>query len=313
MTLAWILFNLFVLLMLALDLGVFHRKSHEVTIREALIWSGVWIALALLFNAGLWLVLGATPALEFLTGYVVEKSLSVDNIFVFLIIFSAFQVPKIHQHRVLIWGIIGALIMRAILIFAGISLIERFHFVIYLFAVFLAATGLKIIAGSEQRPDPERSWVYRLGRRFLSIRGTVDKGQFFLRQNGRWYATPLFLVLLMIETTDLVFAVDSIPAVLAITQDPFIVYTANVFAILGLRSLYFALQGVVDRLIYLKPALGVVLIFVGIKMGISHWLPIPAWFSLGVIGLILSVGTVASLLKTGFWASRTPGRMSQQS
>jgi len=294
--LAWGVFNIFVLAMLAIDLGVFHRKSHEVKIKEALVWSAIWISLALLFNLGLYYFEGSKVALEFLTGYLIEKSLSVDNIFVFILVFSYFAVPAKYQHKVLFWGIIGALVMRAILIVVGAALLAKFHWIIYIFGGFLIFTGLKMLFAGENKMNPENSWIVRLLKKFVPVSSTYDGDHFFFRKNGVLWATPLFVVLLVVEATDLVFAVDSIPAIFAVTTDPFIVYTSNVFAILGLRSLYFALAGMVDKFRYLKVGLSFVLMFVGIKMSIVGFYKIPIVLSLLVIVGILTVSVLASLL-----------------
>jgi tellurite resistance protein TerC len=292
---AWVGFALFVLAMLALDLGVFHRESHEVKIREALIWSGVWIALALLFNLGLYYLRGPEQALEFLTGYLIEKSLSVDNIFVFLLIFTYFRVPPRYQHRVLFWGVLGALLMRAILIALGITLIHRFHWVIYVFGAFLILTGVKMGLGKDKEIRPERNPALRLFRRFAPVTDEYRDGKFFVKQDGRYFATPLLITLVVVETTDLVFAVDSIPAILAITPDPFIIYTSNVFAILGLRSLYFALAGMMRSFRYLHYGLSAILVFVGAKMLLADFYKIPVGVALGVIACILAISVIASL------------------
>jgi TerC family integral membrane protein len=292
---AWIGFGLFVSAMLALDLGVFHRKSHEVRIKEAMIWSGVWIALAFLFNLSLYYWRGPEPALEFLTGYLIEKSLSVDNIFVFLLIFTYFRVPPQYQHRVLFWGVLGALIMRAILIALGLSLIQRFHWVIYIFGVFLILTGVKMALNKDKEIRPERNPALRLFRRFAPVTDDYQAGKFFVKQGGRRLATPLLIALLVVETTDLVFAVDSIPAILAITPDPFIIYTSNVFAILGLRSLYFALAGVMKSFHFLHYGLSAILVFVGAKMLMSDVYKIPVGVALGVVAGILIISVIASL------------------
>ena len=262
----WMLFNVFVLLMLALDLGVFHRKTHEVSLKEALIWTFIWVSLALIFNAIIFYWRGRQQALEFFTGYLVEKALSVDNIFVFIMIFTYFQIPSKYQHKVLFWGILGALLMRVIFIFAGVALIEKFHFTIYLFGALLIYTGYKMFYHNNAKIDPEKNPVIRFFKKLMPVTPLLQEDNFFVKLDGKLYATPLFLVLILIETTDLIFAVDSIPAILAITQDQFIVYTSNVFAILGLRSLYFALAGVVHRFWLLSYGLAVVLIFVGVKM-----------------------------------------------
>ncbi len=293
----WIGFNLFVLAMLALDLGVFHRKAHEVSLREATAWSVVWIALALAFNAGVWHWFGAQKGTEFLTGYLIEKSLSVDNIFVFALVFSYFAVPPKYQHRVLFWGILGALVMRAIFIGAGAALLARFHWIVYLFGGFLVLTGLKMAFAPAKGLEPEKNPVIRLVRRLMPVSAEYHGQSFFFRQGGKLVATPLFLVLALVETTDLIFAVDSIPAIFAVTTDPFIVYTSNVFAILGLRSLYFLLAGVMHKFHYLKMGLAAVLVFVGVKMTIVDLYKVPAAVSLGVIATLLAIAVVASLLR----------------
>lgn len=292
----WIYFNVFVLLMLALDLGVFNRKAHEVTIKEAVIWTGVWITLAMCFNALIYYWQGQAKALEFFTGYVIEKSLSVDNIFVFVLIFSYFKIPSIHQHKILFWGIIGALIMRAAFIFAGVAMLEKFHWTIYLFGAILIYTGYKMLVQKEKTIEPEKNPVIKLFRRIMPVTHELHDGNFFVKQNGKRFATPLFLVLLLVETTDLIFAVDSIPAILAITQDQFIVYTSNVFAILGLRSLYFALAGMIDKFRYLSTGLAMILIFVGIKMMIVDFYKLPILIALLVIVVILITSIIASLM-----------------
>ena len=293
----WAGFNLFILAMLALDLGVFHRKAHEVSLKEATAWSVVWISLALIFNAGLWFFRGSEPAIEFFTGYLIEKSLSVDNIFVFALIFSYFAVPAAWQHRVLFWGILGALIMRAAFIFAGAALLAKFHWIIYIFGAFLIFTGIKMAIFRNAEMDPGKNPVLKLVRRLIPVTSEYRGDHFFTREAGRWMATPLFLVLILLETTDLIFAVDSIPAIFAVTDDPFIVYTSNVFAILGLRSLYFLLAGVMGKFSYLKLGLSGVLVFVGVKMVLVEVYKIPSPVSLGVIATILTVSIVASLRK----------------
>jgi tellurite resistance protein TerC len=303
----WIAFNGFVLAMLALDLGVFHRTSHEVKLREALAWSAVWVALALAFNALIWSRYGQQRALEFLTGYLIEKSLSVDNIFVFVLIFTYFQVPARYQHKVLFWGILGALLMRAAFIAAGVTLIQRFHWIIYVFGAFLVVTGIRMAVQQDKEIHPERNPVLRLAKRLMPVTTSYDGDRFFTMQGGRRAATPLFVALLLVETTDLIFAVDSIPAILAITQDPFIVYTSNVFAILGLRSLYFALAGVVRMFHYLSIGLAGVLVFVGGKMLLVDVVKVPTALSLGVIAAILAVSVVASVLRPRPPAGRAAG------
>jgi tellurite resistance protein TerC len=293
----WIGFNLFVLLMLALDLGVFHRKAHVVTFKESMGWTVVWVSLAMLFNLGIGHYMGDAKALEFFTGYVIEKSLSVDNVFVFALLFSYFAVPAQYQHKVLFWGILGALIMRAVMIALGAKLITEFAWIIYVFGVFLIATGIKMIVKRETEIHPENNPLVKLFKRFMPVTPEFQGEKFFIRKEGILMATPLFVVLLLVEFTDLIFAVDSIPAIFAVTKDPFIVYTSNVFAILGLRSLYFALAGVMDKFHYLKVGLGVVLSFVGVKMLLGHteW-KIDTHLSLGVIVMVLTASVVASLI-----------------
>ena len=290
-------FNVFVLAMLALDLGVFHRKSHVVSTREAIAWTIAWITLAMLFNLGIWHYAGAEKALEFTAGYLIEYSLSVDNIFVFALLFSYFAVPAQYQHRVLFWGILGALIMRAIMIAAGSVLIAKFAWIIYVFGAFLVLTGLKMIFKKEEEIHPERNPVVKWFKRLMPVTSDYRGDKFFIREKGVVMATPLFIVLLMVEISDVIFAVDSIPAIFAVTTDPFIVYTSNVFAILGLRSLYFALAGVLDKFHYLKVGLGVVLTFVGVKMFLGHTpYKIDTLTSLGVIIGVLASAVVASLV-----------------
>ncbi len=294
----WVGFNLFILAMLALDLGVFHRKSHEVSIREATVWSCVWVTMALLFNAGIWWFRGSEPALQFLTGYLIEKSLSVDNIFVMALIFGYFAVRPVYQHRVLFWGILGALVMRAAFILAGTALIESFHWIIYVFGAFLILTGVKMAVTRDSEIHPEHNPVLKLVRRLVPVTSGYREGHFFVREGGRRMATPLFLVLVLVETTDLVFAVDSIPAIFAVTLDPFLVYTSNVFAILGLRSLYFVLAGVIQKFVYLKLGLSGVLVFVGTKMTLADLYKIPSSVSLLVIAFLLAAAVAASLWKS---------------
>ena len=290
----WILFNVFVLMMLALDLGVFHRKSHEISTKEALTWTIVWITLALIFNVILYFWKGQQQALEFFTGYLIEKALSVDNIFVFIMIFSYFQVPAKYQHKVLFWGILGALVMRVIFIFAGVALIEKFHFTIYIFGAILIYTGYKMFNHNQAKIDPEKNPVVRFFRKIMPVTPQMHDDKFFVRINGKRFATPLFLVLILIETTDLIFAVDSIPAILAITQDQFIVYTSNVFAILGLRSLYFALAGIVHRFWLLTYGLAIVLLFVGTKMLLIDVYKIPIAWSLLFIAITITGSVILS-------------------
>ncbi len=293
----WISFNLFILLMLALDLGVFQRKTHAVSVKEALIWSAVWILLALSFNVFVYYDLGKQKALEFLTGYILEKSLSVDNIFVFVLLFGYFKVPEVYQHKVLFWGVLGALILRAGLIAIGAIMIAKFHWVIYLFGAFLVFTGFRMAKHSEDDIHPEDNFLIRLFRKFFPVTNEYHGEKFFIRIDGKKVATPLFIVLLAIEFTDLVFAFDSIPAIFAVTKDPFIVYTSNIFAILGLRSLYFALAGVIHRFHYLKIGLAMILIFIGSKMLMSDLYKVPVSYSLAVIGIILTASVITSLVK----------------
>ncbi len=295
-TLMWILFNIFVLGMLALDLGVFHRKAHEVKFKEAVIWSVVWIALALLFNLLVYFWHGTQSALEFLTGYLVEKSLSVDNIFVFLMIFTYFGVRPMYQHKVLFWGILGAIITRAIFIFAGITLIKIFHPIIYIFGAFLIFTGIKMAIQEDREIHPEKNPVIKLFGKFFKITPDYVDGKFFVRQGKSLIATPLFVVLLVVESTDVMFAVDSIPAIIAITRDPFIVYTSNIFAILGLRALYFAIAGFVTLFRYFKYGLSIVLLFIGVKMLISDFYKIPTVIALVVVFSIIAISILASVL-----------------
>ena len=303
----WIGFNVFVLAMLALDLGVFHRKAHAVSGKEALTWSLVWISLALVFNAVIYFYwdrmmpdstyTNRDAALAFFTGYLIEKSLSVDNIFVFILIFSFFGVPAAYQHRVLFWGILGALIMRGTLIAVGAALLHEFHWIIYIFGAFLIFTGIRMAWNHEENVEPDKNPVVKFFTRFMPVTETFEKDQFFVRRAGKLMATPLFLILLVVESTDLIFAVDSIPAIFAVTQDPFIVYTSNVFAILGLRALYFLLANVMNQFQYLKFGLSAVLIFIGVKMVIVDFYKIPITVSLGVVASILTLSILASLWK----------------
>ncbi|MEQ1854873.1 MAG: TerC family protein [Longimicrobiales bacterium] len=291
----WLGFIAFVLVMLALDLGVFHRKAHEVSMREAAAWSVAWVTLAMVFNAGVLWLWGRDAALEFLTGYLIEKSLSIDNIFVFVMIFSYFSVPAIYQHRVLFWGVLGALVMRGVFIAAGAYVLQQFHWVIYVFGAILLLTGVKM-ARRVDVYDPTKNVLVGLAKRFLPLTPRYDGDRFWTRENGRRVATPLLLVLLLVEFTDLVFAIDSIPAIFAVTQEPFLVYTCNVFAILGLRSMYFLLAGIVHRFVYLKYGLAAVLVFVGTKMMLIDVYKIPVGVSLAVISLLIGASVVLSLL-----------------
>lgn len=295
--LSFILFNLFVIAMLAVDLFVFHRKAHEVKLGESVWWTAFWIVLALLFALGIYVWRGPVDGVSFLTGYVIEKSLSVDNIFVFILMFSFFRVDPRYQHKVLFWGILGALVMRAVFIFAGITLIHKFHWVIYLFGAFLIYTGIRMAFHRETEIHPEKNPVLRIFRRFVPVTEDYRDDRFFVRENARRLATPLFIVLLFIETTDIVFAVDSIPAVIAITRNPFIVYTSNVFAILGLRALYFALAGTMKIFRFLHYGLSVILAFIGTKMLISDIYEMPVVIALGVVAGILAISVLASVFK----------------
>jgi len=286
----------FVLLMLALDLGVFHRKAHEVKVKEAAVWTVVWIVLAFLFAGAVYHFKGPGPAMEFAAGYLIEEALSVDNLFVFLVLFSYFKVPPAYQHRVLFWGILGALIMRATLILIGAALIARFHWVLYIFGGFLVFTAVKLAMQKEAEGDPGSNPVVRTVRRFVPLTNDFSGSRFFVKIDGKSLATPLFLVLVTVEFTDLVFALDSIPAIFSVTTDTFIVYTSNVFAILGLRSLYFALAGIMDMFHYLKVGLSAILGFVGTKMLIVDYYKIPIGISLAVVGGLLLLSIVASML-----------------
>lgn len=293
----WVLFNLAVLGMLAFDLGVVNRKAHEISLREATVWSIIWIVLALLFNGWIFYRFGSERAQEFLAGYLIEKSLSVDNIFVFYVIFSYFGVEPKYRHRVLFWGILGALVMRGAMIAAGVYLISRFHWVILVFGVFLILTGIRMLFHKEEKTDVEKIWVVRLARRFLPMTPQWHGQCFFVKEAGKWLATPMLLVVLVVEATDLVFALDSIPAIFAVTRDPFIVYTSNVFAILGLRSLFFLIAGLIPLFLYLKYALSFILVFVGVKMLLADtaW-KIPTNVSLLVIATSLALAIAASAL-----------------
>lgn len=291
----WILFNIFILVLLAVDIGVFNREGHVIAIKESLIWTGIWIALALAFNVLVYFWMGANSALEYFTGYLIEKSLSMDNLFVFLMIFSYFGVPDRYQHRVLFWGIVGALIMRGLLIFAGVSLLRRFDWIIYLFGAFLIFTGIRLALKRERKIHPEKNPVLKFTRFLFPVSDEFQEGKFFITRLGKRYATPMLVVLLVIETTDVMFALDSIPAILAITDDPFIVYSSNVFAILGLRALYFAIAGLMRIFAYLHYGLAVILVFVGVKMVLSDIYHIPVIMALGMVGAILAVSMGLSI------------------
>jgi tellurite resistance protein TerC len=293
----WGGFIAFVFAMLALDLGVFHRKAHAVSFKEAGAWSAVWVSLALAFNGFLAWRYGAKPGMEFLTGYLIEKSLSVDNIFVFVVIFSALKIPSIHQHRVLFWGILSALVLRAAMIFAGVAMLERFHWLIYVFGAFLILTGVKLFVQRNQEENPEDGWLMRTARRVIPSTPNFDGQHFLTVENGRKLATPLLMALLLVEASDVLFALDSIPAIFAVTRDPFIVFTSNIFAILGLRSLFFLMAGAMEKFSYLKVGLSGVLVFVGAKMALVDVVHLSPAISLGVIALVLGSSIVASLVK----------------
>ncbi len=295
--LLWGGFIAFVLAMLALDLGVFHRKAHVVALREAAAWSAVWVSLAVAFNFWIFHLFGAQRGLEFTTGYLIEKALAVDNIFVFVVIFSTFGIPAAYQHRVLFWGILGALVMRAIFIVAGGAFLHRFHWAIYVFGGILIATGIKLLIQRDKEMHPEHNPVVRLFQRFFPVTPELAGERFTVVRAGRRMATPLLLALVAVEVTDVIFAVDSIPAIFAITTDPFIVFTSNIFAILGLRAMYFLLAGVIEKFHYLKLGLSLVLIFVGLKMTLVDFYKMPILVSLGVIAAILAASVIGSLLR----------------
>ena len=290
----WLAFAGVVLVMMALDLGVFHRKAHAIGVKEATVWTLVWIAVALLFNVGIYALAGKERGLEFLTGYIIEEALSVDNLFVFFVLFNYFAVPGHLQHRVLFWGIVGAIVSRGLFIFVGTALISAFHWVIYVFGAFLIFTGLKILFGSGDKIEPDKNPALRIARRFLPLSGCYDGQRFVTRRDARWLATPLLLVLVVIEATDILFAVDSIPAVIAVTTDPFIVATSNIFAVLGLRALYFLIARVIERFRFLKVGLGIVLAYVGVKMVIGDYLKIPIEVSLMIVVGVLGLSALAS-------------------
>lgn len=292
----WVVFNLFVVAMLAIDLGVLNRKAHVVHFREAITWTLVWIGLAIGFAVGVFFWRGKPVALEFTTGYLVELALSVDNLFVFLLVFRFFKVPGQFQHKVLFWGILGALVMRGIFIYAGVALIHRFHWIIYVFGAFLVYTGLKLAFQKETEVHPDQNPVVRWFRKIMPVTRDYVGGKFFTRSQMGLAATPLFLVLIVVETTDVLFAADSIPAILAITHDPFIVYTSNVFAIMGLRSMYFALAGMMDIFHHLHYGLSAILSFIGVKMLISNYYKIPTAWALGIVAGVLALSVVASVL-----------------
>jgi len=286
----------FIVLMLALDLGVFHKENHEIKLKEALMWTMFWVSLALIFNIGIYHFMGSEKALQFLTGYLIEESLSIDNVFVFMLIFSYFKVPPKYQHKILFWGILGAMLMRITFILSGILLIEKFHWIIFVFGGFLVITGIRLAFQDEISIKPDSNPVIRLFKRFFRITDTYHKDKFFIRENGVLLATPMMIVLIFIEVSDLIFAVDSIPAILAITSDPFIVFTSNVFAILGLRSLFFAISAISKYFIYLKYGLAAILTYVGTKMLVSDYYKIDPLYSLLVILAILSLSIFTSML-----------------
>jgi tellurite resistance protein TerC len=292
----WIFFNIFVLVAVALDLGVFHRRPHKINIREAALWSGLWVGLSVLFGVGVYWYLGRQPALEFFTGYLIEKALSIDNLFLFLVIFSAFSVDERVQHRLLAWGVLGALIMRGIMIALGAALVERFAWVMYVFGAFLVYAGIHMLLAKSENTHPEENKIFKFASKHLRVTHKYHGEKFFVRADKKLFATPLFLVLLVVEITDITLAVDSIPAIFGITHDPFIVYTSNVFAILGLRALYFMLAGALGRLRYLTVGLSFVLIFIGGKMFLDHWWEMPVHISLAVVAGILGVALAASLM-----------------
>ena len=303
--LLWVVFGAVILILFALDLGVFHRKSHQVGIKEALIWSGIWLAVAIIFNLLVYFWMGKELAIEFAAGYLVERTLSFDNLFVFLLIFTYFKVPNIHQYKVLFWGIIAALVMRGVFVVAGIELIDKFHWIVYLFGAFLLVSGLKLLLRKDEEPmDVGRNPILRLCKRFLPTTDQYGEGNFTLTIDGKRYVTPLFIVLLIIETSDILFAFDSVPAILGITLNPFIVYTSNIFSILGLRALYFALAGCMVIFRYLNQGITLILIFIGAKMLASGFIEIPAVVALGVIVLILVGAMALSLIKPVHKAGR---------
>lgn len=292
---AWVAFLLFVVIMLFLDLKVFHRKSHEVSIKEALLWTLFWITLALIFNVFIWLECGGQKGMEFLTGYLLEKSLSIDNLFVILLVFTSFNVPKIYQHRILFWGILGALVLRGLLIVAGAALIVRFEWLFYVFGIILIWSGLKMFKEDEEEFDHDKSFAVRLVRKIFPVKKGIKNDSFFSKQNGKFAVTILFVALVVVEFTDVIFAFDSIPAIFAITTNPFIVFTSNVFAILGLRSLYFVIAKAHDMFAHLKTGLAIILLFIGVKLLIKHWYEIPTIVSLEVVLVILAVAITYSI------------------
>jgi tellurite resistance protein TerC len=303
----WIVFGIVVGTVLILDLVVFNRKPHTPKTRESLIWIGVWVALALLFNLAIYICRGHVSGLEFTTGYIIEYSLSVDNLFVFVILFAAFGVVHEHQHRVLFWGILGAMILRGVLIAFGVVLIDKFFWVAYIFGAFLIYSGIKLVVKKESDPHPENNFILRQARKILPISKHSHSGDFWFKRSGKLIFTPLILVLIAVETTDLVFALDSVPAIFGITHDPFIIYTSNIFAIMGLRSLYFLLSGAISKFHYLQPALAIILLFIGGKMVIDHFYDISVVISLAVVIGVLMIAVVASLIRA--WRLQKQGKI----
>jgi TerC family integral membrane protein len=301
----WIAFAVLVLAVLAIDLGVFNRNAHVVKPREALVWTGVWVTLALGFSVFVWFQYGATAAEQFITGYAIEKALSVDNLFVMYAIFTSFSIPALHQRQVLFWGIIGAVVMRTIMVFAGVALLTKFHWLIFVFGAFLVLTGIKMAVRKDDQVHPENSRVLRLIKRVVPVSNELHDGRMFVRAAGALMATPLLLALIAIEASDAVFAVDSIFAIFAVTTDPFIVLTSNIFAILGLRSLYFVLSGAAARFKYVQPGLALVLVLVGVKMAVSDWFKIPILISLGAIIVLVGGSIVASVVSNARERRRT--------
>ncbi len=292
----WIGFNIFILIMLALDLFVIQRKTHVIKVKEALIWSAIWVVLALIFNVFIYHEFGKTKALEYFTGYLLERSLSIDNIFVFILLFSYFKVEQQYHHKILFWGVIGALILRALLIWLGSALVSQFEWVIYIFGAFLLITGFRMGFQSDADIHPENNVIIRFFKKILPVTSRYHGGDFFVRQGGKLHATPMIIVLLSIEVTDLIFAFDSIPAIFAVTRDPFIIYSSNIFAVLGLRTTYFALSGIMNKFHYLRVGLSMILVFIGIKMLIMDFYKISIFFSLTVIALILAASIVFSIV-----------------
>jgi tellurite resistance protein TerC len=303
----WVAFGAIIVILLVLDLGVFNRKSHTISTRQAAIWTGVWISLALLFNLAIYFWRGPDTALEYFTGYVIEYSLSVDNLFVFVLLFTTFGVAAQYQHRVLFWGILGALILRGLLITFGVVMIERFFWVAYIFGAFLVYTGFKIGFQKESEPHPEKNPILRLARKILPITKRHYQGKFLLRRNGHLFFTPLLLVLIAVETTDLVFALDSVPAIFGITLDPFVIYTSNIFAIMGLRSLYFLLAKAMGKFHFLQHALAIILVFIGVKMLISHFVEVPIVISLSVVVGLLVIAVILSMVREKQIQRQHPG------